>query len=164
MSGASAATKGKTMKRTMYAFFALGLLTAACGGGAPETRTATPNAGTTSGAPATADEQVALGQKLYGQKCASCHGSGGQGDANDPAVVGKDALPLDPPAKAKYRKTKFQTAQDIAAFVKTSMPADSPGTLTDEEAYAILAFDLHANGVKLDKKVDPAYAAQIKLH
>ena len=115
-------------------------------------------------APKTVDEQVALGEKVFTKKCASCHGSGGQGSSDDPAVVGKTALPLDPPAKAKVRKTKFETALDVAGFVKTKMPGDAPGTLTDTEAYAVLAFDLKANGVRLDRLVDPTYAGSIRLH
>lgn len=139
--------------------------TAACGGAAP----ATANSATTAGmpgttAPTTVEEQIALGQKLYGRKCASCHGANGEGDAKDPPVVGKDALPLDPRPTQRVRKAKFATAADVGTFVKSAMPADAPGTLTDTEALAILAFDLHANGVKLDKMVDPTYAGAIKLH
>jgi hypothetical protein len=41
----------------------------------------------------------------------------------------------------------------VAAFVATKMPANKPGSLTADEYYAILAFDLKANGV--DVKIDP---------
>jgi S-disulfanyl-L-cysteine oxidoreductase SoxD len=110
-------------------------------------------------------DQVADGQKLYGKHCAKCHGDAGQGGKKAPPVVGKDALPLDPPATAKVRKTQFHTAQDVAAFVATKMPANKPGSLTADEYYAILAFDLKANGVDVTgKKIDPTTAAQIKLH
>jgi hypothetical protein len=53
----------------------------------------------------------------------------------------------------------------VAAFVATKMPANKPGSLTADEYYAILAFDLKANGVDATaKKIDPTTAAQIKLH
>jgi S-disulfanyl-L-cysteine oxidoreductase SoxD len=110
-------------------------------------------------------DQVADGQKLYGKHCAKCHGDAGQGGKKAPPVVGKDALPLDPAPGAKVRKTQFHTAQDVAAFVATKMPANKPGSLTADEYYAILAFDLKANGVDVTgKKIDPTTAAQIKLH
>jgi S-disulfanyl-L-cysteine oxidoreductase SoxD len=110
-------------------------------------------------------DQVADGQKLYGKHCAKCHGDAGQGGKKAPPVVGKDALPLDPAPGAKVRKTQFHTAQDVAAFVAAKMPANKPGSLTTDEYYAILAFDLKANGVDVTgKKIDPATAAQIKLH
>jgi cytochrome c len=135
---------------------ALVFFAAACGGSAPEPKAAS--------AAETPEAQVAMGEKLYVAKCADCHGGGGQGDKDSPPVVGKRALPLDPPSSAKARKTKFVTAQDVAAFVKHAMPADAPGTLSDEEAYAILAFDLKANGVPITAKIDPASAIQIRLH
>jgi cytochrome c len=115
---------------------------------------------------ARADEaQATQGAQLYGKHCAKCHGEAGQGTKKAPPVVGKEALPLDPPAKAKVRKSQFHTAQDVAEFVAAKMPANKPGSLTLEEYYAILAFDLKANGVDVSsKKIDPKTAAEIKLH
>ncbi|HXU72952.1 MAG TPA: c-type cytochrome [Polyangia bacterium] len=113
---------------------------------------------------ATGEEQAAAGAKLYAKHCAKCHGDAGQGK-KAPAVVGKDALPLDPPANAKLRKTQFHTAQDVAAFVAANMPPKKGGSLTTDQYYEILAFDLKANGVDVSgKKIDPTTAAEIKLH
>ena len=115
--------------------------------------------------PAFADEaQVQQGQKLYGKYCAGCHGDAGEGSKKAPPVVGKAALPLDPPAGAKVRKTRFHTAADVANFVVKSMPAKKPGSLKADEYWAILAFDLKANGVDVKEKVDPASAAKVVLH
>lgn len=119
---------------------------------------------TTVAAASGGEDQAAEGAKLYAKHCAKCHGDAGQGKKG-PAIVGKDALPLDPPAKAKVRKTQFHTAQDVAAFVAEKMPANKPGSLTADQYYDILAFDLKANGVDVSgKKIDPTTAAQIKLH
>src|SRR5438309_2360604 len=143
------------MKKTLALF--AGATALACIGFAPGARADKPAA-------AGGGDQVAEGQKLYGKYCAKCHGDAGQGKKGPP-VVGKDALPLDPPATAKVRKSQFHTAQDVAAFVATKMPANKPGSLTADEYYAILAFDLKANGVDVTgKKIDPTTAAQIKLH
>ena len=110
------------------------------------------------------EDQAAEGAKLYAKHCAKCHGDAGQGK-KAPPVVGKSALPLDPPATAKLRKTQFHTAQDVAAFVAAKMPANKPGSLTADQYYDILAFDLKANGVDVSgKKIDPTTAAEIKLH
>lgn len=119
---------------------------------------------TTVAAASGGEDQAAEGGKLYAKHCAKCHGDAGQGKKGPP-VVGKDALPLDPPATAKVRKTQFHTAQDVAAFVAAKMPANKPGSLTTDQYYDILAFDLKANGVDIaGKKIDPTTAAQIKLH
>jgi cytochrome c len=112
-----------------------------------------------------ADDQVTSGGKLFGEHCAKCHGNAGQGTKKAPPVVGTAALPLDPPKGAKVRKSQFHTAQDVAAFVATKMPGDKPASLTVEQYYDILAFDLKANGVDVTgKKIDAKSAAEIKLH
>jgi mono/diheme cytochrome c family protein len=109
-------------------------------------------------------EQVAAGQVLYGKHCAECHGNSGN-DGKAPAVVGLDkgALPLDPPKKSKTRKTQFKTVADVADYVVKNMPPKAAGTLSGDEYWAILAFDLHANGIDLDKKLEPALAATLEI-
>ena len=110
-------------------------------------------------------EQVAWGEQLFGQHCAKCHGDQGRGTSKAPPLVGTDALPLNPPPTAKHRTTQFHTAADVFAFVEANMPADEPGSLTDDEYAAILAFDLKANGVDLDgKHVDASTAPSFVLH
>lgn len=154
---------------------ALGFMAAvaltACGGSKPEPATQASAASTGAASPAAAvapsaaqNDQVAQGQQLYGQNCAGCHGAAGQG-GKAPAVVGKDALPLNPPPTAKFRKTQFHTIKDIFDFVKANMPPNSPGKLSDQEYWAILAFDLKANGVDLaGKKLDATSAPGVVLH
>lgn len=140
------------------------LILVACGGAEPSAQ-APSAAATTTAAPQTFAAQAALGQKLYGEKCASCHGDSGEGKKG-PAVVGiaKGALPMDPPATAKHRKQQFKTVADIADFVVKSMPADSPGSLSADEYYSILAFDLKANGIDLgEKKLDGTLAPTLTI-
>jgi cytochrome c len=107
--------------------------------------------GSTTAAPASFAEQVSQGQKLYADNCANCHGDSGQGTSKAPRVVGlKDgALPLDPPAERQYRKGKFVTVADVAEFTVANMPPKKAGSLTNDQYLAILAFDLHANGIDL---------------
>jgi mono/diheme cytochrome c family protein len=116
--------------------------------------------------PANFSEQVALGQKLYGQNCASCHGPGGEGTSDAPRLVGlkEGALPLDPPADRKFRKTQFTTVMDVGAFVVANMPPNKGGSLSTEEYFSILAFDLKANGIDLgDKKLDAELAKTLTI-
>jgi cytochrome c len=117
-------------------------------------------------APQTFAEQVSAGQELYGEHCASCHGDSGQGTKDAPPLVGLDtgALPLDPPATAKHRKTQFKTVADVADFAVKNMPAKAPGSLSEEQYWAILAFDLKANGIDLgDKKLDATVAPTLEI-
>jgi len=139
----------------------------ACGGSGPSPAASPPSdEQTATTTPTTFSEQVTLGQTLYGQHCADCHGSSGQGTGDAPAVVGLDkgALPLDPPSNAKFRKSQFKTVADIADFVVKNMPPNKGGSLSSEEYLAILAFDLKANGIDLgDKKLDLALAATLEV-
>ncbi|HVV52118.1 MAG TPA: c-type cytochrome [Polyangia bacterium] len=115
--------------------------------------------------PASFADQVAQGQTLYGANCANCHGDSGQGTAKAPRVVGvKDgALPLDPPADRKYRKNKFVTVADVAEFTVANMPPGKAGSLTNDQYWAILAFDLHANGIDLPSPLTPEVAKTLTI-
>lgn len=161
--------------RVMAWAFSLGCVVA-CGGAAAEPASPS-SAGGPTPAPATApatspttahaavDEQVAAGAKLYVAHCAGCHGDSGEGNAKAPAVVGKNALPLDPQPPSQARKAKFRTALDVFQFVKATMPPKTPGSLTDEQYAAIMAFDLKANGVDLGgRKIDATSASTFVLH
>lgn len=111
------------------------------------------------------DAQVEAGKNLFGDKCAGCHGDNGEGTKKGPPVVGKAALPLDPAKGAKKRKgVQFKTAGDVFAWVKKNMPLKKPGSLTDDEYAAVLAFDLKANGVVLKEKLDAGNAVAVVLH
>jgi len=129
-------------------------LVAACGGAAPPPTIAT----------ASTDGQAALGATLYAEKCSACHGDKGEGRGKTPPVVGANGLPLDPPPTAKKRTAQFKTVADVFQFTKATMPADEPGSLSDEECWAILAFQLQASGKQLaHEKLDASNAAAMNL-
>jgi len=130
----------------------------ACGGASAQQGAAAPS-GAEDG-----EAQAARGAQLYADNCASCHGAKGEG-VDAPALVGKDALPLDPRPTQKYRKGQFHTALDVGQFVAKNMPPKAPGSLKESEYWDILAFDLKANGVPVaGKHIDATTAADIKLH
>lgn len=144
----------KTISGSLAGVALVALALGGCGGATPAPDTAAAAGG----------DQVATGAKLYAEQCASCHGDSGQG-AGGPALVGASALPLDPPAGAKFRKAQFHTGADVFAFVKEAMPPGKGGSLTDDQYAAILAFDLKANGVDMTgKHVDAKTASSFVLH
>jgi mono/diheme cytochrome c family protein len=112
----------------------------------------------------TFSDQVAAGQTLYARHCAECHGSAGQGDAA-PRLVGlkEGALPLDPPSDRKFRKGRFVTVADVADFVVHNMPPKKGGSLSADQYWAILAFDLLANGIDLPSKLTPEVASSLTI-
>jgi S-disulfanyl-L-cysteine oxidoreductase SoxD len=131
----------------------------------PATPATAPGAAAPAAPPASFADQVAQGQTLYVNNCAKCHGDAGQGTDKGPRVVGlkEGALPLDPPAGRKYRKSRFVTVADVAGFVVSNMPPGNAGSLTNDEYWAILAFDLHANGIDLPSPLTPELAKTLTI-
>ncbi len=147
----------------------LGFLPAAAfsvlGGCATTSPAAAPASSSSAAAPASFSAQVAEGQTLYANNCANCHGDSGQGGAKAPRVVGlkEGALPLDPPADRKFRKGRFVTVADVAQFTVANMPPGKAGSLTNNQYWAILAFDLHANGIDLPAPLTPEAAQTLTI-
>lgn len=101
--------------------------------------------------------QVQQGKQLFAEHCAGCHGDTGQGTDDGPNLAGKHALPVEPRAGSK-RTVTFRSGADVYAFVAANMPADDPGTLTQPQYNAVVAFALSANGIKLDKPFNGSVA------
>jgi mono/diheme cytochrome c family protein len=135
-----------------------------CGKGTPDAAQPAASTGAEATAPATFDEQVALGGQLYGENCAGCHGGSGEGSRDAPPVVGlaAGALPLAPRA-GSLRTSQFVTVADVASFVVAAMPPKAPGSLSADAYWAILAFDLSANGIALEQKLTPELAAALTI-
>ncbi len=171
----------------MRTLLLVALITAACGGAkpapaptpAPEPTPPTPTeAAPSEPAPPANDvlaasalaEQYEAGKAVYtAKKCNTCHEDSGAGNPKNPAVIGEGALPKDPPKAAKLRKgTTFTTAADVVAFVKAKMPMGRGGAapnppLSDDEAYAVVAWMLDANKVAQTQKLDASNAASVTL-
>jgi len=135
-------------------------LLAGCATSSPPAAAAAPAA-----PPASFADQVAQGQTLYANNCAGCHGDSGQGTDKAPRVVGlkEGALPLDPPATRQARKSRFVTVADVAEFTVANMPPKKAGSLTGDQYWAILAFDLHANGIDLPSPLTPEVAKTLTI-
>jgi len=101
----------------------------------------------------TAADQVAAGEKVWGDSCTTCHGPAGEGKGKkNPPVIGAKAL------------GKFKTAADLEGFIKEKMPKDDPGTLTDEQAWAVAAWITSKNGKLGDAALTAESAASVNLH
>lgn len=99
--------------------------------------------------PATLDEQLVMGARLYEDECAGCHGSDGAGRKSAPAIMGPNALPEIPPAGALRRTVPFKTVKDVLDWTAVSMPSNEPGSLAPAEYDAIVAHQLSVLGIDL---------------
>lgn len=101
---------------------------------------------------AQAPPQVERGRAIFAARCAKCHGAEGQG-GEGPRLIGPA------PVLAGY-----PTAQHLFEFVRSDMPADAPGTLSEAEYWDVLAFVLDANGLLPPGTVlDPDTAPQVPI-
>ena len=79
--------------------------------------------------------QALRGGGLYNEHCTSCHGPAFLGDEMAPSIAGNAFL-------------VFWTEVPVGSLferIKVSMPADSPGRLSDEEYTDVLAYLLEAS-------------------
>ena len=108
------------------------------------------------------------GAAVYVVKCASCHGTAGEGTPAGPKLVGRE--PADSfrfghdPKLVKTIGNYWPYATTLFDYVRRSMPITAPGTLTNSEVYAVVAYLLAENGV-IDRTatMDSVSLAAVKM-
>jgi glucose/arabinose dehydrogenase/cytochrome c553 len=80
-------------------------------------------------------QQANRGKTVYAEQCARCHGADLDGGPETPALTGAKFL-------ANWRN---HSADEFFERVRTSMPADRPGTLTRQKTSDVLAYMFAAN-------------------
>jgi mono/diheme cytochrome c family protein len=88
---------------------------------------------------------VAQGADVYMTYCLACHGEGGQGSTNDRLVGGHGTLATDSPVKTVGSYWPYATT--LFDYIRRAMPFSLPGSLTDDQAYALTAYILQLNGI-----------------
>jgi mono/diheme cytochrome c family protein len=96
---------------------------------------------------------VAEGRALFAQQCASCHGARGEGmEPAFPRLVGRPAAGesfafADDPATPRTIGNYWSHATTLYDYVRRAMPLLTPGTLSDDQTYALTAYLLAENAV-----------------
>ena len=110
------------------------------------------------------------GTLLFAQKCASCHAAQGQGmPPLFPALVGRDPKGEGFPFASDWRITRtignyWPEATTVFDYVRRAMPHTAPGSLTNDEVYALTAFLLAANQViSMNATLDSASLVRVKM-
>lgn len=87
---------------------------------------------------------VAEGQRVYTTHCVACHGPTGTEGPNDRLV--SDA-PWDQWPEQRAVGNYWPYATTLFDYVARAMPQLTPGILTADETYAVIAYVLHLNGI-----------------
>ena len=107
--------------------------------------------------------QAARGKEVYSASCASCHAPDLNGGGTSPPLAG--------PAFVTSRKnaafagdwgSAVFTADDLLFVIRTTMPRSAPGSLTDDEYVAVLAYILERNGHAAGKSTLLADSPRLK--
>lgn len=88
------------------------------------------------------------GAVLFAAKCAACHGTGGVGGPNGSLVM---TAPAPGKRAEKIIGNYWPYATTVFDYIRRAMPFNQPGSLTNEEVYALTAYLLTANKL-LDEK------------
>lgn len=93
---------------------------------------------------------AAAGRAIYSDKCQSCHGVDGRGGPFD-QLAGRlegDAFPFaEDPAAPRTIGSYWPWATTLFDYIRRAMPSDRPGSLGDDEVYALTAYLLALNGL-----------------
>jgi len=84
------------------------------------------------------------GEMLYEQKCASCHGSFGEGVGRYPVLAGGEGTLTDERPERTIG-SYWPYASTVWDYIHRAMPFPQPQSLTDDEVYAITAYVLNLN-------------------
>jgi mono/diheme cytochrome c family protein len=95
-------------------------------------------------------DQAKRGEAVYKEQCAACHGDNLEGSGPMPALAGADFI----------KSWKGKTAADLFDKIHSSMPATSPGSLTEKQTADVLAYMLMvakypAGSTELASSIDP---------
>lgn len=95
---------------------------------------------------------VAQGADVYAAQCAACHGPTGTEGPND-RLVGREpreGFPFGQSPEMRSMRTignYWPYATTLYDYIHRAMPQATPGTLTPDEVYSLVAFLLHKNEI-----------------
>ena len=113
---------------------------------------------------------AAEGAVLYAAQCAMCHGAEGLGmPPAFPRLLGRDPKAedfafADDPKLQKTIGNYWPYATTLFDYIRRAMPLTAPGSLTDDQVYALTAYLLAADGViPKESTLDAASLAAVKM-
>ena len=109
---------------------------------------------------------VAQGKAIYTQQCAACHGEQLQGGLAERLIGGRGSLVNNDPKKAPIKTVEsyWPYATTLFDYTKRAMPLNAPGSLTNDQVYALCAYILsEAKIVPADAVIDAGNLAKVSM-
>jgi mono/diheme cytochrome c family protein len=110
------------------------------------------------------------GQAIYAQQCASCHGARGEGKLPFyPRLVGRDSVAEGfqfgkDPRLPKTIGNYWPYATTVFDYIRRAMPLNAPGSLNNDQVYALTAYLLSANRIITpETTLDSANLASVRM-
>lgn len=105
---------------------------------------------------------VARGQEVYANNCMGCHGERGQGGIKDRLAGGVGSLATATPIKTVGSYWPYATT--LYDYIHRAMPYQAPGSLSNDDYYALSAYLLDLNGILPDDgALDQSNLAKVKM-
>ncbi len=105
---------------------------------------------------------VAQGKQVFAENCAACHGDNGVGGIKDRLVGGQGTLASATPLKTVGSFWPYATT--LFDYVHRAMPYQAPGSLSDDDTYAVAAYILYLNGIlPADGKLDRDSLPKVRM-
>ncbi len=110
---------------------------------------------------------AAKGQEVYATNCVACHGEKLEGIptagiGGDKLIGGRGSLATAKPVKTVESYWPYATT--LFDYIKRAMPFAAPGSLTDDEVYAVVAYVLsEAKIIKPDQVIDAQTLPKVEM-
>ena len=107
---------------------------------------------------------AAQGEKLFAEKgCALCHGEGGKGGKSN-MLVGSPSLTAPGITANKTIANFWGQPTTLFDYIRRAMPWPSPGSLSNDEVYALCAYLFAANKlIPADEEMNAQTLPKIKM-
>jgi S-disulfanyl-L-cysteine oxidoreductase SoxD len=112
---------------------------------------------------------VVDGAALYAKQCAACHGVNGEGIPPYPRLVGRDPNAESfgfgrDPRLVRTIGNYWPYATTVFDYIRRAMPQNAPGSLSNDDVYAITAYLLAANQIiPMSASLDSASLVAVKM-
>lgn len=91
------------------------------------------------------------GEGVYAANCLACHGSKGEGGISDALVGGHGTMRSDSPVRTVGSFWPYATT--LFDYIRRAMPYAEPGSLSNDEVYALTAYLLFLNDIVAEEDI-----------